>query len=507
MGGTAAVYDHGSIQTFGKDEGLTGGQVVAMTEDRAGAVWIATAGGLNRYQNGRITAVTQANAPLTEIVPSLVEDGEGFLWVGIKAGAGLVRFHPRELDKLAMNPKAPLEYELYDSSDGLPQGALGWQAGVTGVRGGDGRLWFASGLGVATIDPRERPRTRHARTPQVDAVTADGRPLALARGLELPSRTSTLRIDYSAVSLSAASKLRFRYMLEGLSDQWVSAGTTRDVVFTDLPSGEYRFRVSSTYDGEWADAASWDFSVAPPLYRTRSFLLAFAVVLTLLLIAAWWLRLQSVRNQYSLVFAERARMGREIHDTLLQSLAAIGFELETIAAQVDPAQARLKDSVRLLRLQVGHSLREARESVLDLRRTPMKERGLVQKLTDLAEHTSRTGLPTDLTVDGRIGSLPDEVEIQLFRIAQEASSNARRHGQPKHLRLGLRPRPGSLVLSIEDDGKGFDPEEHAKAPDMGHQLGLASMRERAERVRGTLSIRSTPGHGTVIEATVPVPSV
>ncbi len=506
-GGGAVVYDRGTLQSLGEAEGLTRGQVVAITEDRAGGVWLATSGGLSRYQNGRITAVTQANAPLTEVVPSLVEDDEGFMWVGINAGAALVRLHPRELDKLAVDAGAPLEYELYDSSDGIPQGTLGWQGGVTGVRGGDGRLWFAAGLGVATIDPRERPRGRRARTPQVESVTADGRSVALARGLELPARTSTLRIEYGAVSLSSASKLRFRYMLEGRSDQWVSVGTTRDVVFSDLPSGNYRFRVSSTYDGEWADAASWDFSVAPPLYRTRGFLLMFAAVLTLLLAAAWWLRLRSVRNQYSLVFAERARMGREIHDTLLQSLAAIGFELETIAAQVDPAQNRLRDSVRLLRLQVGHSLREARESVLDLRRTPMKGRGLVQSLTDLAEHTSRTGLPTEFTVDGRLGSLPDEVEVQLFRIAQEAVSNARKHGHPAHLWLALRPRPGSLVLSVEDDGKGFDPDHHASAPDMGHQLGLLSMRERAERVQGTLAIRSAPGQGTTIEATVPVPSV
>jgi signal transduction histidine kinase len=429
------------------------------------------------------------------------------MWVGVKAGAGLIRFHPRELDKLVVDPKAPIDYELYDSSDGIPQGALGWQGGVTGVRGGDGRLWFAAGLGVATLDPRERPRGRRARTPHVEAVAADGRSVVLTRGLELPARTSTLRIEYSAISLSSASKLRFRYMLEGRSDKWVSAGTTRDVVFTDLASGDYRFRVSSTYDGEWADAASWDFSVAPPFYRTRAFLLVFLAVLTLLLAAAWWLRMRSVRNRYSMVFAERARMGREIHDTLLQSLAAIGFELETIAAQTDPSQTRLRDSVRLLRLQVGHSLREARESVLDLRRTPMKERGLVQKLTDLAEHTTRTGLPTELTVDGRMGSLPDEVEIQLFRIAQEATSNARKHGQPKHLRLTLRPRPGVLVLSIEDDGKGFDPDHHASAPDQGHQLGLMSMRERAERVQGSLAIRSAPGHGTTIEATVPIPTV
>jgi hypothetical protein len=171
------VYDGGSFQMIGEREGLTRGSVLAVTEDRSGAVWLGTPSGINRYKNGRLVSLTSKNAPLVDLVPSVVEDDEGYMWVGMKAGSAALRIHPRELDKVATNASAPIEYAIYDESDGFPQGALSWQFGTTGVRGGDGRLWFAAGLGLATINPAStRPPLRRVPVPQIEAASADGRP-------------------------------------------------------------------------------------------------------------------------------------------------------------------------------------------------------------------------------------------------------------------------------------------------------------------------------------------
>jgi signal transduction histidine kinase/ligand-binding sensor domain-containing protein len=503
-GGGAAVYDGATIRSFGENEGLARGTVVAITEDRGGAIWLATSAGLYRLQGGHITAITQIQAPLADVVPTLVEDDEGFLWLGVNGGAGLIRFHPRGIDKLAANPAAQLDYAAYDSSDGLPQGTINWQNGVSGVRGGDGRLWLAAGLGVATIDPRLRPRNRSAAPPRIDTVSADGRTVLPTPARVLPSRTSALRIEYGALSLSSASKLRFRYMLEGLKDEWVAAGSAREVAFSDLPAGNYRFRVSSTSDGQWSDAATWNFSIAPAIYRTSWFLTVVALGLTAMLAAAWWLRLRAVRSQYALVFAERARVSREIHDTLLQSLAAIGVELETIAAQLDPARDPAREGLRRLRRQVGHCLREARESILDLRRNPMKSRTLVESLRDLAANTSNRGVRTEFMMTGGRFAGSAELEIQLFRIAQEAVGNAIKHGRATHVQIVLDVNGGRAVLTVSDNGCGFTVSERDPSSDLGDHLGLQSMRERAVRVRGRLTIASEPGHGTTIDVSAPV---
>ena len=95
---------------------------------------------------------------------------------------------------------------------------------------------------------------------------------------------------------------------------------------------------------------------------------------------------------------------------MLQSLAAIGVELETIATELDPAQGHARDGLRRLRRQVGHSLREARESILDLRRNPMKRRGLVQSLTDLAEALPPAGVATDFALEGHLNGSSDELD-------------------------------------------------------------------------------------------------
>jgi signal transduction histidine kinase/ligand-binding sensor domain-containing protein len=504
-----AVHDAGKFRFFGAREGLPRGTVLAMTEDRRGGIWLSTTTGLSRFQNGRLTAITQANAPLADLVPVLIEDAEGYIWVGVNSGAAMIRFDPTEVDKVAANPTHQVEYALYDETDGMQQGSQTWQAGVGGVRDSDGKLWVATGLGMTVIDPRNLPSTRRPPPPRIESVTADGRIVTPARDLALPSGTSTLRIDYGTVNLTSAGKLRFRYMLEGVDDEWVYAGNTREATYANVPSGNYLFRVSTTANGEWTEAARWSFSVAPPFYRTPGFITLALVGTALLLAAAWYLRLRAVRNQYSLVFAERARVSREIHDTLLQSLAAIGVELETIATELEPSHSPAREGLRRLRRQVGHCLREARESILELRRDSLRPRALVDSLRELAENTTRSkGVTTEFSTTGRPQGSSADAEMQLLRIAQESVRNAVRHGRATQVRIALCFEDDRILLRVSDDGRGFVPDEHEAVArergDNGEHLGLLTMRERAARVRGRIDIISSPGRGTTIETSVPV---
>ena len=505
LSGGVAVHDKGVFRSFGQNEGLARGTVLSILEDAKGAIWFSTSNGVSRIQNGRVTSITEDNAPLKDLVPVLVEDLDGHIWVGINSGAAVIRFHPSEFDKVAGNPSYQLEYSLYDWSDGMQLGSQTWQSGVGGVRGGDGRLWVATGLGMTVIDPSSLPPSRRPPPPRIEGIVADGRRVSPSRGLALPTGTSNLRIEFGTISLSSSSKLRFRYMLEGLDDEWVYAGNVREATYSQVPAGEYRFRVSTTANGEWTEAARWEFSVAPPFYRTLEFALFTSLGLMFVSAVAWWLRLRAVRNQYALVFAERARVSREIHDTLLQSLAAIGVELETIATQLEPAQDPAREGLRRLRKQVGHCLREARESILELRHNSMKPRALVDVLRELADNTTRTkGIRTEFSVTGRPRLCSGDADVQLLRIAQEAVVNAVKHGRATQIRITLGFDKDGVRLTIADNGCGFKPEEREPAPASGEHLGLLTMRERAARLRGRLALISNPGVGTTIEAAVPL---
>jgi signal transduction histidine kinase len=283
------------------------------------------------------------------------------------------------------------------------------------------------------------------------------------------------------------------------------AGPRRTVSYTRLPPGQYRFRVSATNDGTWTEAASFEFAVAPPFYRAPWFIAASVLAVLALMAAAWQLRLRALRHQHALVIAERARVSREIHDTLLQNLAAIGMELETIVHELHPAERGGRDALRRLRRQVGHSLREARDFVVALRQNgTFKSRGLAEALRDLADHASTTrGAQVSIAVNGESRRCDPDVELQLLRICQEAINNALRHGRASEIQIAVDVGPHVVALRVTDNGSGFAIDDSDGAAD-GEHLGLLGMHERAERLGGQLTISSTRGSGTIVSAVVPL---
>jgi len=180
---------------------------------------------------------------------------------------------------------------------------------------------------------------------------------------------------------------------------------------------------------------------------------------------------------------ERTRLAREIHDTIAQSLTAIALEIES---------GRHERALRVTR----ETLEEARRSVMNLRAEPLAGKPLAQALALLVrEFTSQSGIRVTLDTSSAC-ELPLAAEAELYRIAEQALANVRQHAQAKTVRLTLRCTRGFALLTIEDDGRGFDPR---RVPDDRH--GLRGMRERARLAGGTLKIASRTG--TRVEARVP----
>ena len=226
-GGGIAVRGGASTELYTEADGLAGGGVLAILEDRSGDIWVTTRSGVSRFHNGRFTTLTEANGPFVDLIAALVEGDDGYVWVGVNGGAAIVRFLASEMDKVAVNALRLIEYTLYDASDGM-QGKIQWQQTRAGaVRGPDGRLWFATGLGLAVVDPHNLPKSRRPMLPRIEQVVADGRALSPIPSLELPAGVSNLTVHWGTVSLKSATKLRFRYRLEGYEPNWVAAGARR----------------------------------------------------------------------------------------------------------------------------------------------------------------------------------------------------------------------------------------------------------------------------------------
>jgi two-component system NarL family sensor kinase len=196
---------------------------------------------------------------------------------------------------------------------------------------------------------------------------------------------------------------------------------------------------------------------------------------------------------------ERARIAREIHDTLAQGLTAIALHVESALPHLegDPGRAR----ARLTRaLDTTHaSLEEARRSVLNLRAGPPAGTSLVEALGAMGRAvTAETGVRVHVDAP-RTEPLPLPVEAELFRIAQQAMANIRAHARAHEVTVSLRRRGHRVSLSIRDDGCGFDPSTVGPG-----RHGLVGMRERATLAGGRLRVWSRPGGGTTITASVPL---
>jgi signal transduction histidine kinase/ligand-binding sensor domain-containing protein len=502
--GGIARRDGTGWKLYGESDGLAGGSVNGILEDKHGTIWINTVSGVSRFENDRFITLTAKNGLPEKLERSIVEDDHGHLWLLVNAGAGIIRFNKSEIDHVAADPAYQIRYVLYDGSDGVPSVLPFWSPKA--VRGGDGKLWFATGTGVAVVDVTKLPTERRPISPRVENVVVDGVANASSSLSRLPPRLSTLQINYGALSLSTGTKLRFRYMLEGANTDWVYAGVQRQASFARLPGGDYRFRVTATSDGLWNEPeAVWAFSLPPPFYQTFWFGAACAAILASAIWGYWVLSMRAMRNKYALVIAERVRVSRDIHDVLLQSLGAVGLELEVVASHLDSADRQAgANALQRLRRQVQNCVTEARQSIWELRTPGLETHDITEALRDLAENTN-WGRPVqiDITSMGHARRRSPQTEEQLLRIAREAISNAVRHGNANHVEVAVTHRRNAVSLRVSDDGCGFQPES---VPANRAHCGLAAMKERAEKVGGRFKVVSRHGAGTTIEAVVPLSS-
>src|SRR5215208_4686932 len=197
---------------------------------------------------------------------------------------------------------------------------------------------------------------------------------------------------------------------------------------------------------------------------------------------------------------ERNRLAREIHDTLAQGLTATALQLESADALVDAGSEKAHEPLRRALSLTRSNLEEARRSVLDLRASPLEGRPLSEALKSLVDRwEAETGINARYGEVNGSRPLPPSVEAALYRICQEALTNAARHAGAGRVAVRLVAAPDRVRLVVEDDGRGFD---SSAVPEGRH--GLVGMRERAKVLGGVLAVHSSPGAGTRLEATVPL---
>jgi signal transduction histidine kinase/ligand-binding sensor domain-containing protein len=487
-------------------DGLGDGIVNDLRLDRDGTLWAATEGGLSRLKNGRIATLNSKGGLPCDAVQWATEDNDHSLWLNMPCG--LVRIARSELEAWVADPQRKIQTTVFDSFDGVR--TLGSSGGYTPHVGKspDGKLWFTTLDSLSVVDPRHLPFNKLPPPVHIEAVKINGREAGATEGIALSHNSNDLEIDYTALSLTIPERVRFRYKLEGKDKDWQDAATRRQAFYGGLPPKNYRFRViACNNDGVWNEVgASWNFSIVPAWYQTYWF---WGLCVLAVAGLAWLLhrvRLRQVAGRFKLLYderlAERTRIARDLHDTLLQSLAGVSLQLHGVSKQVvtAPEKARIDH----IREQVDSSFREVRLKVWNLRSPSLEGQGLAGALREFVDRSGPSlNARCGFNLSGQPRACTPEIEEELLRIAQEATNNSNRHSDASEIRIALEYNSSFLTLSISDDGCGFDLNDGYRKT--GH-WGLKNMQERAAQIRGKCTITSAPGRGTQVEVRLPLVS-
>jgi ligand-binding sensor domain-containing protein/signal transduction histidine kinase len=483
-------------------DGLGSNLIRSLYLDKDGTLWIGTfGGGLDAYKDGHFQRFTARDGLLSDNISHIADDGEA-LW--LNTTRGICRIPRAQLRDLASGKRAHLDPVNYGLTDGLRSAQAPPDIGLGGGRHSDGSLWFATARGIAIYRPGT-PRLVSRPLPiYLAEMSADGHQLDGVSHVRVPPGRGQVEIRYAAIYLSAPEVVHYTYKLEGLDSDWVAAGSRRVVTYNNLGRGDYRFRVRAEAPGVPPSEAAYELELLPHYYETAWFR---ALCIALGAFACWMvyrLRVRQIRLRFAAVFKERLRLAREIHDTLAQAFIGISSQLDALETclpeKLRPAHVYLD----LARRMAQHSLTEARRSVMDLRSTALADRDLAAALEfDARNWTTGSGVDVEIQVTGGFQKLPEDMEHNLLRIAQEAVTNASKHAHASRIEVKLERTAKVVNLKVIDNGCGFQAEDAFAG--MGGHFGLIGIRERAERIGGEFRLESQPGAGTEVEVTVPLP--
>ena len=295
-GGVSRIFNGQVTNTYTTQNGLLTNFAQAVYIDRQGVVWAGTSpGGLNRIKDGRITTYSIDQGLFDLTVGAIVEDNSGYLWM--TCNKGIYKVRKKELDDYAEGRIGSIHSIVYGNADGLRNVECNFAADPSAWKGADGRLWFATTAGVASVDPNQSQIRTHAPSLLVERVFFNQKSLPLglpSQAIVAGTGSGDMEIQFTAPDFVAPQRIRFRYRLVGSDTAWVDAGDRRQAFYTKLPPGRYRFEVQDAIvDQNWSsDRAQIEIVLEPHFWQTDFFRGLCALALMLLCVAGYRVRVR-----------------------------------------------------------------------------------------------------------------------------------------------------------------------------------------------------------------------
>ncbi|MFH0735942.1 MAG: two-component regulator propeller domain-containing protein [bacterium] len=316
-------YDGYKFTGYNKTKGLSSDLVRSIYEDKQGILWIGTSGkGINRLKNGKFSAITTKDGLIDDLIFAILEDSQGYFW--ISCNKGICKVSKDELNNFADGKIEKVNPISYGKADGMKSTECNGGSQPSALKDRRGRLWFPTMAGFVTIDPQNLQGNKYIPPVVIEGIVVDDEWFDSNNEIDIDAGKERFEFHFAGLSYLYPKSVKFKYMLEGVDDDWVDAGTRRVAYYTNISPGSYTFRVKAcNNDGVWNEAGTeMEFYFSPYFYQTYWF---YAIVILSLVYAGFKLydnRMKSMKaretelkRQYEL--AEESKSQLEVKEKQL----------------------------------------------------------------------------------------------------------------------------------------------------------------------------------------------
>ena len=509
---------NGKFTRWTENDGLPSDNIWSFYEDNDGVLWIGTyEGGLVRYKDGKFISYSVRDGLFDNGVFRVLEDAHGYFW--ISCSRGVYRVSKHDLNAFAAGTLKKVASTAYGKIDGMLDIECNGGVDPSGIKTRDGKLWFPTRDGVVIIDPESVVHDSVPPLVMIESSLVDNVNTPVNSPLRIPPGRPDVEINYTAPNFINAAQTHFKYRLEGLDTDWVDAGGRRIAYYSHLPPGDYVFHViAGNSDGVWnQEGKALAITVLTPFYETRWFQMLVLLTLGAVVAMAWRYRVsqleqaQAAQQAFSRQLiasqeAERKRIAAEMHDSLGQRLVVIkNLALILLRAKKSaPADDSDTQTIAEISDEASSAIAETRDISYNLRPFQLDRLGLTKAIEAMVRTTGiASGIRFTSELDNIDDVFPEDLRINFYRIVQESLGNIMKHAQATEVNVRIKRRIEIVILTIEDNGRGFTPDERSPLSSRSG-FGLTGMGERARLLGGELKVRSTPGKGSTVLFEIPL---
>ena len=541
-------FRNGVFTTYGLRDGFSSDIIRCLYQDAGGALWIGTdGGGLTRMKNGRFTSYTRSEGLFDDVVSQILEDDKENLWMS--CNKGIFRVARKELDDFAEGRIAGLMCVPYGTGDGMKSQECNGGSQPAGWRSKDGRFWFPTVKGVSVIDPNNIRVNKQPPPVIIEEIIVDSVRYTDHRSVELAPGAGRFEFHYTALSFIAPERMQFRYKLEGADRGWVNAGNRRVAYYTNIPPGDYIFRVSAANsDGVWnLEGASARVRLRPLFYQTRTFQLVFALAFGVVAFGIYRIRVRNLRTrEVELTTLVEKRTRDLLEQTkIAQEASTFKSQLLSLAAHdLKSPLISIRGFVRLLRDDLDKRSESAEKAELiehlsqnmltlinELLESAELESGKIQlakkevdisllalTITDLNKHHAerkrlRFSLSLEDTGDCKVEGDPGRLQEAMENLVTNAIKYSP-HG--KTIYITVEKKNSSVQFSVRDEGPGISAEDKPKlferfqrlssrptGDETSTGLGLFIVKQIVDLHGGRVWVEGQAGEGTTFNIEFP----